>query len=72
MFSGIVNNETLGYFMARTQLWLEKVGEYVFEKLEAFAGDNSPQRLISSDWGGSQENAVSSAFANRNGPLRCG
>jgi glycyl-tRNA synthetase len=24
--SGIVNNETLGYFMARTQMWLEKIG----------------------------------------------
>jgi glycyl-tRNA synthetase len=24
--SGMVNNETLGYFMARTQLWLEKIG----------------------------------------------
>jgi glycyl-tRNA synthetase len=24
--SGTVNNETLGYFMARTQLWLEKIG----------------------------------------------
>ena len=24
--SGMVNNETLGYFMARTQLWLERVG----------------------------------------------
>ncbi|KAJ1434028.1 glycyl tRNA synthetase [Ochromonadaceae sp. CCMP2298] len=24
--SGMVNNETLGYFMARTQLWLEAVG----------------------------------------------
>ena len=23
---GVVNNETLGYFMARTQLWLEKIG----------------------------------------------
>eukprot|EP01038_Epipyxis_sp_PR26KG_P012116 gene12116-16222_t len=23
---GLVNNETLGYFMARTQLWLEKIG----------------------------------------------
>lgn len=23
---GIVNNETLGYFMARTQLWLEGIG----------------------------------------------
>eukprot|EP01040_Poterioochromonas_malhamensis_P010430 gene10430-11347_t len=23
---GIVNNETLGYFMARTQMWLEKIG----------------------------------------------
>jgi len=24
--SGLVNNETLGYFMTRTQLWLEKIG----------------------------------------------
>ena len=24
--SGMVNNQTLGYFMARTQLWLEKIG----------------------------------------------
>lgn len=24
--SGIVNNETLGYFMARTQMWLERIG----------------------------------------------
>jgi glycyl-tRNA synthetase len=24
--SGLVNNETLGYFMARTQLYLEKIG----------------------------------------------
>lgn len=24
--NGIVNNETLGYFMARTQMWLEKIG----------------------------------------------
>lgn len=24
--SGLVNNETLGYFMARTQLWLESIG----------------------------------------------
>jgi glycyl-tRNA synthetase len=24
--SGVVNNETLGYFMARTQLWAEKIG----------------------------------------------
>ena len=24
--AGIVNNETLGYFMARTQMWLEKIG----------------------------------------------
>ena len=24
--TGLVNNETLGYFMARTQLWLEKIG----------------------------------------------
>ncbi|RYH30242.1 glycine--tRNA ligase [archaeon] len=24
--TGLVNNETLGYFMARTQMWLEKVG----------------------------------------------
>lgn len=23
---GLVNNETLGYFMTRTQLWLEKIG----------------------------------------------
>jgi glycyl-tRNA synthetase len=23
---GVVNNQTLGYFMARTQLWLEKIG----------------------------------------------
>ena len=23
---GTVNNETLGYFMARTQMWLEKIG----------------------------------------------
>lgn len=26
MKSGLVNNETLGYFMARTQLWLESIG----------------------------------------------
>jgi glycyl-tRNA synthetase len=24
--NGLVNNQTLGYFMARTQLWLEKIG----------------------------------------------
>lgn len=24
--SGLINNETLGYFMARTQLWLQKIG----------------------------------------------
>lgn len=24
--TGVVNNETLGYFMARTQMWLEKIG----------------------------------------------
>lgn len=24
--SGVINNETLGYFMARTQQWLEKIG----------------------------------------------
>lgn len=24
--SGIVNNQTLGYFMTRTQLWAEKIG----------------------------------------------
>lgn len=24
--AGVVNNETLGYFMARTQLWAERIG----------------------------------------------
>ena len=26
--TGLINNETLGYFIARTQLWLTKIGKY--------------------------------------------